>query len=179
MFPPLIITAPVAFRSPMAMGKSSAGGTATRSSRSCTSIPRPETRRALPTTWPGSSNEPAPGSFHHTNSQKSQAESPPNRTSTESRPHLLCAAGLVGCNSAIHAHIIDIHVGQAVIPGQIDGPAAARGQVDQEEQRALFGQRERLVAAHLDVVAIVGRVPLGDLAAVGVERLEPRGGDTE
>ena len=49
------------------------------------------------------------------------------------RARLRCAAGLVGCGSAIHQHIINIHVGKAVIPGQIYGPAAAGGQVDQEE----------------------------------------------
>jgi len=49
---------------------------------------------------------------------------------TFARRSLLCAACLVRCGSAKHTHVIDIHVGQAVIPGQIDGPAAAGGQID-------------------------------------------------
>ncbi len=92
---------------------------------------------------------------------------------------LLCDAGLVCWFSAVHPHIIDIHICQTVIPGQIDRPAAAGGEIDQKEKGEFLRERKRLVAAHLDVVAVVDRVRIGDLTAVSVERLKPGGRDSE
>src|SRR5579871_5191055 len=79
----------------------------------------------------------------------------------------------------IDADIVDVHVGQAVVPGEIDGPSSAGRQVDHEEQRALLADLKRRVAADLDVVAVVDRVGCGDLAAIDMERLEPGGGNAE
>src|ERR1035441_1315809 len=79
----------------------------------------------------------------------------------------------------VDPHEINIHVGQAVIPGQINRPAAPGGQIDHEVKRVLFGERKRGMAAHFDVVAIVDGVRPGDFAAVGVEGFEPGRGDSE
>src|ERR1700674_5852973 len=71
---------------------------------------------------------------------------------------------LSGPGSAIHPYIIDIHIGPAVRPGQIDGPAPAGGQIDEKVKRAHPGRFKRLVPANLNVVAIVDRIHFRDLA---------------
>ncbi len=50
----------------------------------------------------------------------------------------------------------------------LHGPAATRGEVDEKEDRHLLRERQRRMEAYFDVVTVVDRVRLGDLAAVGV-----------
>jgi hypothetical protein len=55
---------------------------------------------------------------------------------------LLLAGWLTGSRGLlVHPHVVDIHVGQAVISGQVDWPAAPGGKVDHEEERTLSTDR--------------------------------------
>jgi hypothetical protein len=78
----------------------------------------------------------------------------------------------------VNADPVHMHITLAVVTREVNRPAAARGEIDQEKEGILLRNGRRFVVAHLGVIAEVSRDVRHDTDAIGMECLMPGRGNS-